>query len=585
MQTLFAASFEGTLLPTFDVRCLDAGTRMPDGWGIGFYPGGEPSASVIKEAAPSDGPVRRDFVAAWDHLASSLFMIQLRTAHWGALNFANTQPFARTMGRRDWLFAHSGSLERRIAQRAKRVFEPVGSTDTEEVFCELLERITERGWSSLLAADLAEVQQWFDELGAHGDMTCVLCDGRDLLAYAGHGEEQLWFWQILPPFEKLVFGDQDLVVDLTRRGPVNRKGVVFSSSPLKSTNGVETSFLRLEAGQLMIVREGAVIADLPPQRSSITQLSQVGSRWSAPRPKQMEAKVLAVTHRTVYRYSKPVEHSSHLLRLQPVHDRLQRVTSFDLSVSVDGKMRDYEDVFGNHVRKMELTTPFTELAIEARSRVRVLDTTPLNYRPIHHRSSIPLVWMPWQREILQPYLLPVELPESQLRELTDYAMSFVERNAYDLLDTLLDINMSIFKEYKYQPGSTTLGTTPFEVYTNRAGVCQDFANLMICLARLLSVPARYVCGYIFCGPKNANNVQSEASHAWIQVYLPEHGWTGFDPTNGVITQTDHVRVAVGRNYLDATPTSGTIYEGGGYEVLEVDVVVEPAEEDFCVGRL
>ena len=156
-------------------------------------------------------------------------------------------------------------------------------------------------------------------------------------------------------------------------------------------------------------------------------------------------------------------------------------------------------------------------------------------------------------------------------------MSFVKRNEGDLLDTLLDINSTIFREYQYQQGATTVLTSAFDVYVNRRGVCQDFTNLFICLARLLGVPARYVCGYIYTGPKNPNQVQSEASHAWVQVYLPEAGWKGFDPTNGILTQTDHVRVAVGRNYLDATPTSGTIYVGGGGESLTVDVKVEPVD--------
>jgi transglutaminase-like putative cysteine protease len=74
-----------------------------------------------------------------------------------------------------------------------------------------------------------------------------------------------------------------------------------------------------------------------------------------------------------------------------------------------------------------------------------------------------------------------------------------------------------------------------------------------------------------------NKVQSEASHAWVQLYLPETGWRGFDPTNGILTQTEHVRVAVGRNYMDATPTAGTIYVGGGPETLEVDVKMTPAK--------
>jgi transglutaminase-like putative cysteine protease len=232
-------------------------------------------------------------------------------------------------------------------------------------------------------------------------------------------------------------------------------------------------------------------------------------------------------------------------------------------------------VFGNRVRRLLVESPFTEMIIEAKSTVEVLDTDPLGFGPLKVKSTIPLVWMPWQRQVLDPFLLPPELPETELAELAEYAMSFVKRNEYDLLDTLLDMNQTIYKEYKYTQGATTVFTTPFEVYVNRRGVCQDFTNLMICLARLLGVPARYVCGYIYTGPKAANTAQSEASHAWVQLYLPQVGWKGFDPTNGILTQTDHVRVAVGRNYLDATPTSGTIFVGGGGETLSVDVRVEP----------
>ena len=272
-------------------------------------------------------------------------------------------------------------------------------------------------------------------------------------------------------------------------------------------------------------------------------------------------------------------YSTHILRLTPVHDHLQNVRSTEITVSVPVQSRDYIDVFGNRVRRLAIETPFSEMVIESKSTVEVLDVDPLGYDPLRVRSTIPLVWMPWQRQILDPYLLPFELPETELAELGEYAMSFVKRNDYDLLDTLLDINHTIFREYAYQQGATTVLTSAFDVYCNRRGVCQDFTNLMICLARLLGVPARYVCGYLYTGPKSAdrsgNHRQGEASHAWVQLYLPQVGWKGFDPTNGILTQSNHVRIAVGRNYLDATPTSGTIFVGGGGETLSVEVVVEP----------
>ena len=137
MPNLFAMSFEGTLAPSFDLRCLHPGRKPPDGWGIGYYPGGEPSASVLKEPAPESGSIRSEIVKAWDHLASSIFVVHIRTATWGQNSDANTQPFSRAHGGRDWLFGHSGSLRERLVVDGR--FEPVGSTDTELVFCDLLE--------------------------------------------------------------------------------------------------------------------------------------------------------------------------------------------------------------------------------------------------------------------------------------------------------------------------------------------------------------------------------------------------------------------------------------------------------------
>jgi transglutaminase-like putative cysteine protease/predicted glutamine amidotransferase len=580
MPNLLAMCFEGELAPSFDLRCLHPGGTPPDGWGLGYYPGGEPSAAVLKEAAPPHGSIRSELVKAWEHLEASTFVLHIRTATWGALSDANTQPFHRAWGRREWLFAHAGSLSHRPALRDSGPFEPVGSTDTELVFCDLLNRMAEHGWKTIGEADPTLLREWLSSLNALGGLSVAFTDGRDLAVYAdrenGHS---LYVWEALPPYDRLVFDDPDLEIDLMRRGVKSRKGIVVASNPLH-VNGESAEWRRLPPGTLLLARQGAISAYVTaPAEGEEPQLPLPGtSRRVMVRPPRAEPRTFEVVHRTVYRYARPVEKSMHVLRLTPTHDRLQNVISNELVVSVEGQARDYEDVFGNRVRRLVLDTPFQELAIEARSKVELLDVDPLSYRPLRNREQIPVVWMPWQRHVLQPFLVPPELPESELHELSDYAMSFAERNEYDLLDTLLDVNATIFREYAYVQGATTVSTTPFDVYANRRGVCQDFANLFICLAQLLGVPARYVCGYVWTGPKHPNQRQAEASHAWVQVYLPEVGWKGFDPTNGVLTQTDHVRVAVGRVYRDATPTSGVIYVGGGGETLEIDVRVEPVQQ-------
>ena len=576
MPNLLAMSFEGELAPSFRLLCLEPGRALPDGWGLGFYPGGEPSASVLKEPAPATDSIRGQLARAWEHLESSLFVLHIRAARWGSISDANTQPFERSWGRRDWMICHSGSLDQRLDVEAGP-FEPVGSTDTEQIFCTLLNRFVGRGWKSLMDADLEIVLGWMRELDDRGELTACISDGRDLLVYADRNGVPIHIGTLVPPYERAAFGDDDVHVDLSIRGAKAQKGVIVCSTQLAplpdgAVPAAPINWRALPSGNLVLIRQGAVVAELGGEGAPL----EAPALGRPARPMRAEEKQFDVVHRTVYRYARPVEHSLHHFRLTPVHDRLQRVLSHQLDLSVPGQVRDYDDVFGNRARKLRVDTPFEELVIEARSRVRMLDVDPLDYRPLRGGTTIPLVWMPWQRQMMQPFLLPPELPETELAELNEYAMSFVRRNGSDVLDTLLDINTTIHREYAYKQGETTLTTTPFDVYTARRGVCQDFTNLFICLTRLLGVPARYTCGYIYTGPKDQRHVQSEASHAWVQVYLPEVGWKGFDPTNGILTQTDHIRLAVGRNYRDATPTGGTIYVGGGGETLSVDVTVEPA---------
>jgi transglutaminase-like putative cysteine protease/predicted glutamine amidotransferase len=584
MPNLLAMCFEGELAPSFDMRCLTAGDSLPDGWGLGYYPAGEPSASVLKEPAPSRGSIRGELVKAWEHLESSLFVLHVRTATWGPNTDANTQPFVRAWGGREWMIGHAGSLVSRLDEDPEHRFEPIGATDTERVFCALLGRIAARGWRSIADADPHAVHEWLLELNTRGTLDLVLCDGSSLLVYGDRMTPGLHVSALLPPYAGLSLGDDDVRIDLTRRGSKPRKGYVVSSEPLVGEDLAATATLswrRLEPGELVVLRQGAVVEGALPDANGLAgPLSTKGvpptraeRRVSA---RQAPARI-SIVHRTSYRYLHPVERSTHLLRLFPAHDRLQTLLHSEVTMSVAGRAHDFDDAFGNRSRRVVLDTPYRELTITARSRIEALDADPLGFDVRHLRSVIPLVWMPWQKTMLQPYLQAPELAESELAELVDYAMRFVARNDGDVLDTLLDLNDAIHREYTYVQGSTTLATTAFDVYSKRRGVCQDFTNLFICLARLMGVPARYVCGYLFTGPKHENRRQAEASHAWVEVYLPEIGWRGIDPTNGIVTSTNHVRLAVGCSYRDATPTSGTIYVGGGGETLEVEVSVEREE--------
>ncbi|HEX7625209.1 MAG TPA: class II glutamine amidotransferase, partial [Anaeromyxobacteraceae bacterium] len=434
MPNLLAMSFEGELAPSFDLRCLHPGRIPPDGWGIGYYPGGEPSATVLKEPAPPNGSIRSELVKAWEHLESSLFVVHIRTATWGAATDANTQPFSRAWGRRDWLFAHSGSLVDRPSLSGRPLFEPVGSTDTEAILCDLLGRFADRGWSSLGEADPAVLLGWYQSLNQLGTLTSVLTDGLDLLVYSDRdpAARGVHVWDVVPPYGSFRLSDRDLVVDLTARGVKSRRGVIIASEPMEVASDAAGSWRPLPPGHMLIIRQGGVREVVQPLLQNPPPPGQgFESRRRRPRPERAEVKRFDISHRTVYQYAQPVEHSTHLFRLQPIHDRLQTVRRSELAISVEGLARDYEDMFGNQTRRYVIESPFTELTIEATSSVEVLDVDPLSYRPLRARTQMPLVWMPWHRQVLQPVLLPPELAESELDELVDYAMTFAERNDQD----------------------------------------------------------------------------------------------------------------------------------------------------------
>ena len=432
--------FEGELAPSFDMRCLTDGPSLPDGWGLGYYPAGEPSASVLKEPAPSRRSIRGELVKAWEHLESSLFVLHVRTATWGSNTDANTQPFVKSWGGRDWMIGHAGSLVSRLDEEPDPRFEPIGATDTERVFCVLLGRIAARGWRSLGDADPRELHGWLLELNTRGTLDLVLCDGKSLLAYGDRSKPGLHLAALLPPYAGLSFGDDDVQIDLTRRGSKQRKGCVISSEPLAG-GGAPTALAwrPLAPGEMIVLRQGAVVGGAladeageadengyaGPPRLSTMALTRAERRRSTRKPPAR----LSIVHRTSYRYAHPVERSTHLLRLFPTHDRLQTLLESNVTVSVEGRAHDFDDAFGNRSRRILLETPYRDLTITSHSRVEALDSDPL-------------------------------------------------------------------------------------------------------------------------------------------------GFGGLDPTNGVVTSTNHVRLAVGCGYRDATPTSGTIYVGGGGETLEVDVRVE-----------
>jgi transglutaminase-like putative cysteine protease len=143
-------------------------------------------------------------------------------------------------------------------------------------------------------------------------------------------------------------------------------------------------------------------------------------------------------------------------------------------------------------------------------------------------------------------------------------------NTVSVYVAVQQLNKYVFENFKYIKGITSIETTLDEIWKLRAGVCQDFAHILLVMLRLLNIPARYVSGYV-C-PHDNNQRGEGATHAWVEAYIPFYGWIGLDPTNNCIVDDSHVRLAIGRKFSDCSPVKGT-YKGTAKQTLEVGVAV------------
>jgi transglutaminase-like putative cysteine protease len=154
------------------------------------------------------------------------------------------------------------------------------------------------------------------------------------------------------------------------------------------------------------------------------------------------------------------------------------------------------------------------------------------------------------------------LPENSCPFTFDWSQSFFEN--------LKSLNHWVYAEIKYTPGLTHVNTLLSEILELKKGVCQDFAHLYIGICRSQGIPARYVSGYLHQGLGFFGDAQM---HAWVEAYLPEVGWIGFDPTNDILASADHIKVAHGRDYEDCAPIKGVVYgPGTNLSIQKVQVV-------------
>lgn len=284
--------------------------------------------------------------------------------------------------------------------------------------------------------------------------------------------------------------------------------------------------------------------------------------------------LLEVRHVTEYHYAETVRESVMEVWMQPQKTAGQRLVSFDLDVEPAAQLFSYADPFGNAVYHFDVPQPHDRLRIVARAAVETqappalpdaLDQGEWDRLRSDFVRGENFDFLAHQGFAIETEALAAYVARSNLDEL----------RRRDPLSAVRTLSETIYASFEYETG-VTHADSPIDLALEAGrGVCQDFAHIMIAICRSWGVPARYVSGYLFTDRQAGDRSDPDATHAWVEVFLPSLRWVGFDPTNNVLAGERHIASAVGRDYNDVPPSRG-VYKGEAESQLAVGVSVRRA---------
>jgi len=274
-----------------------------------------------------------------------------------------------------------------------------------------------------------------------------------------------------------------------------------------------------------------------------------------------------VKHITRYTYDSPVIDCTNQLMLYPIADEHLEIKKHTLKISGNPAVEIFVDYFGNRAGVFSAIKPHSQLVIES---IVEVNTISIN---MPDDTGLPGDQWAFLGGLKNSFPYIDFLGKESFEAVAQVKVVLEQLLDYDKtpLQNAMTFMQYVYKNFAYQQGVTTNDTDIDELWKLKAGVCQDFAHMLLVFLRMANIPGRYVSGYI-C-PKQNEMRGTGATHAWVEVYLLNFGWLGLDPTNNCMVNDQHIRLAVGRQFSDCTPVKGT-YKGSGHHTLEVSVDIE-----------
>lgn len=252
---------------------------------------------------------------------------------------------------------------------------------------------------------------------------------------------------------------------------------------------------------------------------------------------------LTINHLTHYHYDEEVKFSTQYLRLTPQTSSRQYIKEWNLLLPASAVATT--DAYGNLMHVLTLDHPHQEIVIHAQGVVEIADNAEEEEEASEALS--PLVFL---------RTTPLTDADAPIRE---FALRYYREN--DAVASLGELMAELRLKMPYTPGATQVHDTAAVAFAKGKGVCQDHTHVFLACCRSLRIPARYVSGYVYS--RDTNHV---AMHAWAEAWL-DGRWQSFDITNNTRELNQHLRLAVGMDYLDACPVRGSRFGGGCEEMF------------------
>ncbi len=285
-----------------------------------------------------------------------------------------------------------------------------------------------------------------------------------------------------------------------------------------------------------------------------------------------------VKHTTKYTYPSAVVDSANQIILSPPSDQFQEIIQHEIKIKPLAVIDSYFDYFGNKVGVFTIVEPHADLTVIVEAEVET--------KPVPVPSDF---WSPksqWETidklSIGVDFLDFVKAGNYKSWPNIRSSIASIANREKTVLNCVQSLSSYVYDNLIYQQGVTDVETDIDKIWELKAGVCQDFAHLLLEMLRISAIPARYISGYICPTGNEWRGVG--ATHAWVEAYIPDYGWLGIDPTNNCLVSDRHIRIAFGRNFNDCTPVKGT-YKGSSAHTLSVAVVITnekiKAEEEIA----